>query len=180
LSTREIERKRVLTFIANFIQKIKLKTAMVDYKKMTAPCGIPCFECIAYKANSNEAIRKRISENLGMDYDKSACDGCRNRNGIGFLSEKNNVFPEGKCLLMNDKGVCKIYLCTQEKQIHNCSECDDFPCDNLQPFADRANRIPHNLKIYNLSLIKKIGLEKWAKEKAQSIMISFMTKKLDS
>lgn len=153
---------------------------MMDYKKMTAPCGIPCFECGAYKVKSNEAIRKRISETLGLDYDKSVCEGCRNRNGIGFLSEKNNIFPEGKCLLMNEKGECKIYLCAEEKQIHNCSECYDFPCDNLQPVADRANRIPHNLKIYNLSLIKKIGLDKWAKEKAGSVLNDYMTKKLDT
>ena len=153
---------------------------MLDYIKMTAPCGIPCFECGAYKANSSEAIRKRISENLGLDYDKSVCEGCRSRNGIGFLSEKNIVFPDGKCLLMNEKGECNIYLCVQEKQLHNCSECYDFPCDNLQPLADRANRIPHNLKIYNLSLIKKIGLEKWAKEKALGILSSYLTKRLDS
>jgi hypothetical protein len=152
----------------------------MDYKDMTAPCGIPCFECISYKAKSNEIIKKRISEGIGMDYDKSACEGCRNRKGKGFLSEKNNIFPESKCLLMNEKGICKIYLCVEKRQIHNCSECSDFPCDYLQPLADRANRIPHNLKIYNLSLIKKIGLEKWAKEKAGKIMIDYMTKRFDS
>ena len=151
----------------------------MDYKKMTAPCGSPCFECGAYKAKSNDVIKKRISENFGMDYNKSSCDGCRNRNGKGFLSEKNNVFSTGKCLLLNDEGYCKIYLCTHKKKIHNCSECDNFPCDNLHPLADKANRIPHNLKIYNLSMIKKLGIEKWAKENARNIMIDYMTKKLD-
>jgi hypothetical protein len=152
----------------------------MDYKNMTAPCGIPCFECSAFKAKSNEVIKKRIAENLGMDYDQSECEGCRNRNGKGFLSGKNNVFPEGKCLLMDEKGICKIYLCVETKHIHNCSECNDFPCDNLQPLADRANRIPHNLKIYHLSLIKKMGIEKWAKEKAGKVWIDYMTKKFDS
>lgn len=147
---------------------------------MTAPCGIPCFECTAYKAKSNEIIKKRISETIGLDYNKSDCEGCRNRNGIGFLSEKNNVLPEGKCLLMNEKGECFIYLCAENKQIHNCSECNDFPCDKLQPLADKSNRIPHNIKIFNLSLIKKIGLEKWAREKAGKIWSDYMTKKFDS
>jgi hypothetical protein len=100
-----------------------------------------------------------------LDYNKSDCEGCRNRYGIGFLSEKNNVFPDGKCLLINEKGECFIYQFAEYKQIHNCSECDDFPCEKLQPLADKANRIPHNLKIYNLSLIKKIGLKKWTNEK---------------
>lgn len=147
---------------------------------MTAPCGIPCFECVAYKAKSNETIKKRISDNLGMDFDKSECEGCRNRKGIVFLSEKNNVFPQGRCVLMNENGECKIYLCVENRQIHNCSECKEFPCDNLQPLADRANRIPHNLKVFNISLIKKIGLEKWAKEKAGKIWSDYMTKKFDS
>ncbi len=151
----------------------------IDYKNMTAPCGIPCFECIAYKANSNEVIKRRISENMGLDYDKSSCEGCRNRHGIGFLSESNNVFPEGRCIMMNDKGECYIYHCVENMHIHNCSECDDFPCDRLQPLADKAHIIPHNLKNYNLSLIKKLGLEKWAKEKAGKVWIDYMTKKFE-
>ncbi len=60
----------------------------MDYKDMTAPCGIPCFECGAYKANSNEMIKKRISEGLGMDYDKSTCEGCRSRKGIGLYLKR--------------------------------------------------------------------------------------------
>ena len=152
----------------------------MDIKNMTAPCGIPCFECVAFKAKSNEVIKKRISEKTGLDYDKSDCEGCRNRNGKAFLFEKNNIFPQGKCLLFgNEKGQCKIFLCTEKKHIHNCSECDDFPCDNLQPLADRADKIPHNLKVYNLCLIKKIGLEEWSKEKAGKIMREYMTKKFD-
>jgi hypothetical protein len=151
----------------------------MDYKYMTAPCGIPCFECLAYKAKSNETIKKQISERLGLDYDKSDCNGCRNRNGKGFLSERNNIFPDDKCLLMNEKGCCIIYLCVEKRQIHNCSECDEFPCDNLQPLADRANRIPHNLKVYNLCLIRKLGLEIWANEKAGKIWNDYLTKKFD-
>lgn len=151
----------------------------MDFNQMTAPCGIPCFECIAFKAKSNDMIKKRISENLGLEYEKSDCEGCRNRHGLTFLSEPNNIFQNGKCLLMDGNGICYIYKCVEQKELHNCSECDDFPCEKLQPLADRANQIPHNLKIYNLSMIKKIGLEKWAKENAASIWSDYMTKKLD-
>lgn len=116
---------------------------------------------------------------MGIDFEQSDCDGCRNRNGKGFLSIKNNIFPEGKCILMNDDGYCNIYLCVEKKQLHNCSECIDFPCDKLQPLADRANSIPHNTKVYNLSLIKKLGLETWAKEKAGEVLKDYMNKKFD-
>ncbi len=150
----------------------------MDYANLTAPCGIPCFECGAYKARSNEAFRRRISETYGMDLDKSACEGCRNRNGKAFLFEKNRLFPEGKCVLFgNDQGQCKIYLCAGERGIHNCGECGDFPCDMLRPFADKSQMIPHNTKTYNLCLIKKMGLEKWAKENAGNTIRSYFTDK---
>ena len=152
----------------------------MDYRNLTAPCGIPCFECTVYKAKTDENIQKAISVRLGIDFDKAYCDGCRNRDGVAFLFEKNNIFPDGNCILFgNEKGQCKIYLCAEEKQIHNCSECNDFPCDLLQPLADRANLLPHNLKIYNLSLIKKLGLEKCAVEKAEKTMNDYKTKKFN-
>ncbi len=151
----------------------------MNFKEMTAPCGIPCFECGAYKATSNDQIKKQISNKLGLDYEKSDCHGCRDRKGIGYFSEHNNVFPNGKCLLLNKKGQCFIYLCVEQKKIHNCSECDNFPCDKLQPYADKANIIPHNTKIYNLCLIKKIGLEEWAEKKAKDVMKKYMSQKID-
>lgn len=151
----------------------------MDYKNLTAPCGIACFECLVYKANKSEALRKGISEKLGIPYEQAVCEGCRNRSGVGYLSIKNNVFPEGRCILMNEKGECKIYLCAENKHIHNCSECSDFPCDLLQPRADRAGVIPHNLKVYNLCLIRKMGLEKWAAEKAGQVWNEYKTGKFE-
>jgi hypothetical protein len=50
--------------------------------------------------------------------------------------------------------------------INFCSECSDFPCDYLHPYVDRAE-IWHNTKVFNLCLIKKMGLEDWAKNKAK-------------
>ncbi len=153
----------------------------MDYRNMTAPCGIACFECNVYKASSNEAIQKVVSERTGMEYEKSVCEGCRNRNGKAFLFDKNKILTSGKCFLFgNEKGQCKIFLCTEKKGIHNCSECNDFPCELLQPFADKAERLPHNMKVYNLCLIKKMGLEKWATEKAATVWKDYATKKFDS
>jgi len=69
------------------------------------------------------------------------------------------------------------YTCARKKKIHNCSECSDFPCDLLHPLAENAARVPHNQKVFNLCLIKKMGLEKWAKEKAASVHAAYFTKK---
>ncbi len=127
----------------------------MDYKQMTAPCGLDCFNCPMYLAAENENLRKAISKNMNIPYEMAVCKGCRPENGtIGFLK-------------MTEP--CSVYKCISEKGLDFCCDCTDFPCDHLHPYADRASLVPHNTKVFNLCLIKKMGLEKWAKEKAESV-----------
>jgi len=94
------------------------------------------------------------------------CKGCR--------------AEDGKCLVTgwNDNdGECRVYECTARRGYHNCSECGDFPCDHLHPYLDMADRVYHNQKVFNLCLIKKMGLERWAEEKAQSVLDTYRTGK---
>jgi hypothetical protein len=35
--------------------------------------------------------------------------------------------------------------------------------------ADQTGSLPHNTKVFNLCLIKKMGVEAWAKHKAKSV-----------
>lgn len=150
----------------------------MDFKELTAPCGLACFNCNVYKAGTNEQIRKVVSQRAGIDYEDAYCLGCRARKGKAYLTVKNNILPQGTCFLFaNDEGYCKIYLCVESKNLHNCSECSDFPCEVLMPIADKAAFLPHNMKVYNLSQIKKYGLEKWATEHAAKDMETYMTKK---
>ena len=53
---------------------------------------------------------------------------------------------------------------------------NEFPCDNLHPYADKATDLPHNIKVFNLCLIKKMGLEQWAKTKASEVRKIYFTK----
>ena len=127
----------------------------MDYKQMTAPCGLDCFNCPMYLARENEELRAAISKNMGIPFERAFCNGCRNENGtIAFL---NMTEP------------CNVYKCTEKKGISLCCDCSDFPCDHLHPYADMASQVPHNTKIFNLGLIKKMGLEPWAKTKAKSV-----------
>jgi hypothetical protein len=122
----------------------------MDYVQMTAPCGLPCFECYLYLANADEQVRAMVSEHLKLPLELSVCKGCRNE--------------DGKC--GHHPMACRVYPCAQNKGINFCYECTDFPCDNLHPYVDRAE-IWHNTKVFNLCLIKKMGLESWAKNKAK-------------
>jgi len=127
----------------------------MDYKQMTSPCGIDCFNCALYLAIENSEMRKTISEKAGVPLEKAACRGCRKESGtIAFL---NMTEP------------CNVYKCISKKGIDFCFECADFPCDHLHPYADKASQRPHNVKVFNLCLMKKMGVETWAKTKAKSV-----------
>ena len=47
--------------------------------------------------------------------------------------------------------------------VASCSECSDFPCTRLCPSANRADVLPHNLKVFNLCTIKRVGVEGFVK-----------------
>jgi hypothetical protein len=127
----------------------------MDYQQMTAPCGIDCFNCTAYLANTNEKLRAAVAEYLNVPIEQAVCKGCR--------SEKGTPAAEGLA------GTCDVYKCTEKKGSSFCCDCSDFPCDHFQPYADQAAVRPHNTKVFNLGLIKKMGLEAWAKDKAKSV-----------
>ena len=72
------------------------------------------------------------------------CQGCRQNKG------QISKFP-----------VCKTYECVSRKGYNFCYECDEFPCEMLQPIVNFEIFTPHNSKVYNSLMIKKLGLVKW-------------------
>ena len=74
------------------------------------------------------------------------CKGCREQKGQ-MLN-----FP-----------TCKTYECVISKGHEFCYECSDFPCEMLQPIVNFEIFTPHNSKVYNSVMIKKLGLEEWDK-----------------
>lgn len=127
----------------------------MDYRTMTAPCGLDCFNCHVYLANENVNLRAVIAERFGIPEKEAVCQGCRNEGGaIAFLG-------------MSEP--CNVYRCIEKKGLDLCCDCADFPCDHLHPYADEASLRPHNTKVFNLCLIKKMGLESWAQDKAKKV-----------
>jgi hypothetical protein len=122
---------------------------------MTAPCGLDCFNCPVYAARNNPELRAKLAAALGAPEDQVRCDGCRDMKGfIPFVGMTST---------------CAAYACAAEQGLDFCCDCADFPCDRLHPYADRAGSVPHNTKVFNLCLIKKMGLEKWAAGKAADV-----------
>ena len=135
----------------------------MDSKWMTAPCGLDCFNCLVYLANENRELRAKISENLGIPFEQAICKGCREETG--------------KPDFLGWDEPCNVYNCITRRNLDFCYQCSDFPCDHLQPYADRASEVPHNTKVFNLCLIKKMGLESWAKAKAREVKHKYFKEK---
>ena len=135
----------------------------MDYYQMTAPCGIDCFNCPLYLASDDEKLRSNVAKMLDVPIEQAICAGCRNENGTIA------------CLHMDEP--CQVYKCIEKKDIKFCYECTDFPCDHLHPYADKAAERPHNTKVFNLCLIKKMGLESWAQSKAKKVRSVYFSEK---
>jgi len=151
------------------IHKSEKGGPMMDYFQMTAPCGLDCFNCHFFLAHEDqEAMRivQKLSEEYSIPVEIMLCRGCRRHNGQ--IPLQMHVFGAAHR--------CAAYECSQEKGLRFCGQCDQFPCDNLHPYADKAGDLPHNIKVYNLCLINKMGLEKWAVSKAAEVRKVYFTK----
>ena len=141
----------------------------MDYKNLTAACGRDCFNCYFYLALQDEKYKNMLAEKLGLAPEMVVCEGCRN--------------IKGNCQVLKNYGFnenCKIHKCVEKHNVEFCSDCPDFPCDLLHPLAHGADKFPHNLKVYNLCLIKKMGLENWAKNKSKHSWDRYYNDKLDT
>jgi len=122
-------------------------------KMITAPCGIDCFNCEMHEDNVTQEFKERIAGLYKVSAELISCKGCCDGN---------------QCLLYDLQGKsCKTLECVNEKGVKFCYQCDTFPCEYLMPLADGAGKFPHNMKLYNLCLMKRIGVDAWAKEAAE-------------
>ncbi len=136
----------------------------MDLKELTAPCGLGCFACAIYKDNITDELTQQMAGTFGMEAKDVPCEGCRSERGCSVATVSGG--QEG----------CLTKKCVNEKGLHNCSQCDQFPCEHLMPVADGADKFPHNTKLYNLNRIKLVGLEAWGAEAASIQMKYFKGK----
>ena len=151
------------------ISQNSLKPETIDYKQMTAPCGLDCFNCHFYLAHWNQEAMNQVeqwSKEFNIPLEIMLCRGCRNHNGQ--IPLQKHVFGEAHR--------CAAYECAKDRGVKFCGDCEEFPCDNLHPCADKADTLPHNIKVFNLCLIKKMGLEKWAKSRALEVRNVYFNK----
>lgn len=122
---------------------------MEDKRALAAPCGLDCFNCGIYADNLTDELAEWIHEKVGVAKDEIPCRGCREQDGVHY-----HLPPEG----------CATLDCVKSKGVAFCCDCDEFPCPLLAPTADGAGMYPHNMKVYNLCRIRKVGLDAWIEE----------------
>ncbi|MBN1984112.1 MAG: DUF3795 domain-containing protein [Chitinivibrionales bacterium] len=118
-----------------------------ERNSLVAACGIDCGVCELYLCKDNTQLFSFLVSK-GIPKEKIPCKGCR--------------IIDGNCPVHTD--TCETYSCVQQKKHDYCYECTDFPCSKLVPAADRADVLPHNLKVFNLTTIKRDGVENFCKK----------------
>lgn len=113
---------------------------------LVAPCGIDCGICELNMCKNDPGLMERLLAR-GIPREKLPCAGCRS--------------VEGACPVIHAR--CETYACVTAKKVEYCFPCEDFPCGKLNPAADRANVLPHNVKVFNLCTIKRLGAEGFVK-----------------
>jgi hypothetical protein len=126
---------------------------------MIAPCGLNCSDCGVHKAKDDPALGEVLVKKF--NWKGIPCPGCRTIKGKSqFLDH-----------------TCATYTCVSGRGFDFCYECPDFPCEMLNPAADRAGDLPHNIKVFNLCCIKEQGLSKWL-QKAPEIKQKYFSGKM--
>jgi len=121
-------------------------TANADRTFLVAPCGIDCGNCSLNMSKDDPSVIDRLVAR-GIPREKLPCPGCRS---IG-----------GDCPVISGK--CETFACVQQKGVDYCYECADFPCSKLCPSSQRADVLPHNMKVFNLCTIERLGVEGFVK-----------------
>ncbi|HEX3033139.1 MAG TPA: DUF3795 domain-containing protein [Bacillota bacterium] len=122
-------------------------------KLMVAPCGLSCGHCRLHLAKDDPAMREWLRTN-GFNPESYPCAGCRTLDGKVSCSKPAFEAPKVD-------GRCATYACVVEHGVDFCYECQEFPCAKLQPCADKARELPHNMKVFYLTYIQKYGLTKF-------------------
>ena len=114
-------------------------------KTLAAVCGLYCQACSLYIATREDPARlRRIADQFHLSEEEVRCLGCR--------SHKRGPYCQQ----------CRMSACSRERGLDFCSECQDYPCDDLKQFQGER---PHRLELWSsLARIKAVGFERWSEE----------------
>lgn len=123
-----------------FYQHTKLRG---DMEPVTAAyCGLYCGSCPIFRQTEDHLKGK-------IEKPSVICRGCRSDVLSPWCSK------------------CSLKDCAKGKSIRFCFACSDFPCDNLNTFANDPNYPYHKEILENLQMIKNEGIQNWLKQQKE-------------
>lgn len=114
-------------------------------KTYAAVCGLYCEACSWYIATTEEPERlKRLAVRMQFSEEDSRCFGCRSDKRIPYCMK------------------CTMSACAAGRGIDFCSECGEYPCEELKRFQAA---MPHRIDLWaNLDRIRDAGYARWLTE----------------
>lgn len=112
-------------------------------KKTAAVCGLLCNACGIYIATQENNLEhmQSIAARLQIPLEKVSCNDCR--------SEQLSAHRKD----------CQFRDCASKKGIEFCSQCPEYPCNQLTEFQ---SKMPHRTELFHsLELLKEKGWENW-------------------
>lgn len=106
--------------------------------EMISFCGLSCYDCDAFQATKNEDDKKRVKvaklwskqHNTKFERHDINCDGC--------ISQTGRLFKYCQ--------TCRVRQCAIEKEIDRCGNCQEFPCEKLNPIFKVVPRAKERLE----------------------------------
>lgn len=90
----------------------------MDYRILTAPCGMECFNCPSYTAEAGTNPQECLPYLASVEKKGMTCRGCRAENGYRQTHDAAKV--------------CSVYYCAVMRDVQFCCECPKYPCQNLK------------------------------------------------
>ncbi len=115
-------------------------------KDTVAFCGLFCESCGVYIATmkNDENELERIAQMMKTSKEEIPCKGCKSK------------------VLSPHCRICEFRSCAENRQLSNCEECKDFPCEKLTEFQ---KQLPHRKELFESALYrKKNGINQWLKK----------------
>lgn len=116
--------------------------------QLAAVCGLFCSACSLYIGSTEEPQRlEQMAQRTGHSVQELTCTGCRSKQ-VSFFCK-----------------TCSFVKCAAEKGIEFCSQCPDYPCEDLREFQAQ---MPHRLDLWrSLDQIRDEGWQAWWRDAAQ-------------
>jgi hypothetical protein len=140
---------------------------------LTCYCGLYCGDCIRYKSRASELavdLLNELEKTQFADYaqvKQSQISAFRDyEDMIKVLAHIAQLRCEVPCRLGGDGcvGSCPIIECVKGKSLEGCWECSEYKvCEKLNFLESFHGDTP----LRNLDMIKKFGIEAWAKHRGK-------------